>query len=220
MQSETIIIYERVLKGELWPAKYIGTSTTVERSIEIIRYLFFEKLQIYDYKSAKAILNDEFIEKYKLKRIIRYIFKPPELLPSENDHILWILFPEKEMGKNTLIIKVFKDVMARRRKTFPRGYFNNPDEGRYRAAVCFKFLCRKVMHLSGEKIVWEFCHSDGIKKLSKYHLSSIVGSGSVYVSLSELLEDVYPQYYSRLSEFQEERDKRHKRRKRKENGNS
>ena len=48
MQPEAVIIYERVLNGERWPYKYIGTITTKERTTEILRYLFFEKLGIRD----------------------------------------------------------------------------------------------------------------------------------------------------------------------------
>ncbi len=207
MRPESIIVYERVLKGERWPIKYVGTETTKERSIEILRYLFFEKLQIIDYETAKATLCSNFIEEYKLRRVIKPFPKPVELMPYEYDHILWLLFPDRKKGTHNLIIKAYKDVLSGKRSTFPRGYFTDPEFGKDRARVCFKHLCRKILHLSGEQIAWEFCHSDGLKILSKYHLKILVNH--VYQSLTDMVADVYPQYFNQLSKYQEERDKRH-----------
>lgn len=219
MQPESVIVYERVLKGEKWPAKYVGTETTKERSVEILRYLFFEKLQIIDYESAKALMCKDFVRKYHLNMVIAPFEKPEELMDDEYDHILWILFPEHKKSKHNLIIKVYKDVLSGKRKTFPFGYFMDSDDGKYRAETCFKYLCRKILHLSGEQIAWEFCHSDGIKILAKYKLKILVTHP--YATLSDLIREVYPQYYGMLVKFQPERDKRHTyKKRRKRNGNS
>lgn len=164
-QPEAILVYERVLNGEQWPTKYVGTETAKERSIEILRYLFFEKLRIYDYETARAALCREFISEYRLQKVISPFPKPVELMPYEYDHILWLLFPERTNGKQKLIIKAYKDVLSGKRKSFPRGYFTDPGNGKDRARTCFKYLCRKILHLSGDQIAWEFCHSDGIKIL-------------------------------------------------------
>ena len=106
MKPESVLVYERVLNGELWPKNYVGTETTKDRSIEILRYLFFERLQIYDYDSLKAILNSKFIIDNKLGMVIKPFYRPPELLPDEFDHILWLFFPERKKGEQALIIKV------------------------------------------------------------------------------------------------------------------
>ena len=206
-KPESILVYERVLKGERWPTKYVGTETTKERSIEILRYLFFEKLQIYDYETARAILCEEFISEYKLKKVISSFPKPVELMPHDYDHILWLIFPERTKGKQKLIIKVYMDVLSGKRKNFPRGYFTDPEEGKERARICFKHLCRKILHLSGDQIAWEFCHSDGIRLLAKYHLKILLNH--VYQSLTEMIADIYPQYFEQLVIYQYERDKRH-----------
>ena len=42
MHPESVVIYERVLKGEYWPKQYVGTPTTINRSIEILRFLFLK----------------------------------------------------------------------------------------------------------------------------------------------------------------------------------
>ena len=109
-QPESILVYERVLKGERWPTKYVGTETTKDRSIEILRYLFFEKLQICDYETARATLCREFVSEYRLQKVISPFPKPVELMPDDYDHILWLLFPERTKGKQKRIIKVYMDL--------------------------------------------------------------------------------------------------------------
>ena len=213
MKPESVIIYERILHGEYLPKQYVGTPTTLNRSIEIVQYLFFEKLQLRDYNSARSALNREFIAKYRLYQVIKGIPKPPELLPEEYDHVLWLLFPGRKKGRYTLVLKVYSEVLSGKRNRFPRLYFSDPDWGKYRADVCFRYLCRRVLHMSGDKIAWEFSHSEGIQLLAKYKLRIILNT--VYFSLSELVYSVYPQFYPKLMQYQKERDHRINRERRK-----
>lgn len=185
MQPESVIIYERVLKGERWPAKYVGTETSKGRAVEILRYLIFEKLGINDFEEAKRVFTKEFVQKNKLTQIIKPFHKPPELLPEEYDHILWLLFPERKKGKRALIVKVYSEVLSGRRKNFPRGYFTDAADGRFRAEVCIKHLCQRILHFSGDRIAMEFSHSNGIKTLARYKLKIVLNH--VYFSLSDML---------------------------------
>lgn len=207
MQPESVLIYERVLKGEYWPPKYIGTVTSFERTREILRYLFLEKLGIKDYEEAKKVLDKEFIKTWKLTSIVKIIPKPPELLPDEYDHILWVIFPERKKGKRALIIKVYSEVLSGKRNNFPRGYFSDAREGEFRAEVCVKHLCKKILHFSGDKIAREFSHSNGIKTLARYKLKIVLSTA--YTSLSDMMYRVYPHLYSLLEEYQEQQDLRH-----------
>lgn len=209
MQPESVIVYERVLRGERWPQKYIGTATSSERSREILRYLFFEKLGIRDFESAKQILNWEFIKKYKLSSVIKRIEKPSELLPNEYDHVLWELFPERRKGKTALILKVYSEVLSGKRRSFPRGYFTDAKDGKRRAEVCVKHLCKKILHYSADKIAREFSHSNGIKTLAKYKLKIVLSSA--YLSLSDMMYQVYPNLTPKLEYYQKEQDKRRSR---------
>lgn len=218
MQPEAIIIYERVLKGERWPPQYIGTVTTVDRSRSILRYLFLEKLKIKDFDYAKKIVNWDFIRKHKLAAVIKNIEKPPELLRSEYDHILWEVYPERRKGKTALILKVYSDVLSGRRKSFPRGYFTDAKEGRRRADVCVKHLCRKILHYSTERIAKEFSHSNGIKILAKYKLKILLSSA--YFSLSDMMYQVYPNLIPKLKYYQQEQDKRRSKYKNKNRGDT
>lgn len=206
MQPESVIVYERVLKGERWPQKYVGTATSSERTREILRYVFFQKLGITDFESAKQVLNREFVKKHRLFAVIRMIEKPPELLPNEYDHVLWQIFPERKVGQKTLVTKVYSEVLSGKRKTFPRGYFTDARYGKKRAEICVKHLCRKILHYSTEKIAREFSHSNGIKILAKYKLKILLSS--TYFSLSDMMYEVYPNLIPRLVYYQQEQDGR------------
>lgn len=206
MQPESVIVYERVLSGERWPIHFVGTETSKGRAVEILRYLFFEKLNLRQYDEVKRVLTKDFIRRYRLGYVIKPFYKPPELLPDEYDHILWLLFPERKKGKRALIIKVYSEVLSGKRKNFPRGYFTDAVEGRYRADVCVKYLCKTILHLSGDKIAMEFSHSNGIKTLAKYKLRIVLNH--VYFSLSGMMYDVYPQLASKLPVYQQMQDGR------------
>ena len=206
MKPESVIIYERVLNGERWPTQYVGTATSSERTAEILRYLFFDLLEIRDFETAKAVADAEFFKKYKLDQVIARMEKPVELLPEEYDHVLWILFPDRKRGRRSLTIKVYSEVLAGKRRTFPRGFFTDPQNGKYRADVCVTHLCRRVLHLSGDRIAKEFAHSNGIKTLAKFKVRIVLNS--VYTSLSDMIYPVFPQYYPKLEYYQKLLDKR------------
>lgn len=208
MKPESVVIYERVLCGERWPTHYVGTPTSKDRAVEILRYLLFEKMGVKDFDEAKALFTKEFVKAYRLGLVIRPFYKPPELLPDEYDHILWLLFPERKKGKKALIVKVYSEVLSGRRKNFPRGYFTDAVDGRFRAEVCVKHLCQRILHLSGDKIAREFCHSNGIKTLAKYKLKILLNH--VYFSLSEMMYEVYPQLVPKMQYYQRIQDKRYK----------
>ena len=221
MQPESVIVYERVLSGEHWPYKYVGTATSKERTVEILRYLFFEKLGIRDFDEAKAILDRTFIKDYKLFAVIRSIPKPPELLPNEYDHVLWLIFPERQKGEHALVLKVYSEVLSGKRRCFPHGYFTDAVRGRYCAEVCVKHMCKRLLHYSGDRIAREFCDSSGIKTLAKYRLKILLNH--VYFSLSDMMFEIYPQLVPKMMEYQREKDGRRHRydeQRRIDNGNS
>lgn len=218
MQPESVLIYQHVLKGEKWPSLYVGTPTTKTRATEILKYVFFERYGIKDYDAIKVIFTDDFIRKNKLRLVVKSFEKPMEFLPGEYDYILWEIFPERKKGKRSLTEKVYSEVLSGKRRGFPRGYFTEPVEGRYRADVCVKFLCKRILHFSGDRIAREFSHSNGIKTLARYKLKSVLNY--TYSSLSEMMYQVYPQYCDKLEYYQHLQDRRFQRKKRGEkNGN-
>lgn len=213
MGQESIEIYERVLAGERWPEMYVGSPNLKDRGVEILKYLFFEKLKITEFEEAQRVFDVKFIRKYRLQRVIACIEKPVEFLPGEYDYILWELFPHRRKGKRALTIKVYSEVLAKRRNNFPRGFFTDAEWGRYRAEVCVKYLCKNILHFSGEKIAREFSHSNGIKTLARYRLKILLNL--VYTSLFDMMYQVYPQYCDKLEYYQYLQDGRYHRVKKK-----
>ena len=138
-----------------------------------------------DYEEARKVLDKEFIKTWRLTQVVRNIPKPPELLPDEYDHILWVIFPERKKGKRALIIKVYSEVLSGKRNNFPRGYFSDAREGEFRAEVCVKHLCKTILHFSGDKIAREFSHSNGIRTLARYKLRIVLSTA--YTSLSDMM---------------------------------
>ncbi len=219
MVSDTVLVYERVLTGEHWPERFVGSPKYKDRGLEIMSYVFFDKLKVKNYEEAKRLLNTQFIRKHRLLQVVRCFEKPVEMLPEEYDYILWELFPNRRKGKRALAIKTYSDVLTRKRHGFPHGFFSDADWGRFRAEACVKHLCKNILHLSGDRIAWEFSHSDGINTLSKYRLKGVLSSA--YSSLSDMMYQVYPQYCDKLEHYQSLRDRRHFRTKKggKENRN-
>lgn len=211
MQSEIITVYEKVLRGERWPEYYIGISTSKERAVEILKYLFFEKLGVKNFEEAKSLFNDEFIRKYKLRRVLESFERPIEFLPGEYDYILWELFPERRRGKRALTVKVYSEVLSGKRSGFPRGFFTDPACAAFRAEVCVKHLCKNILHYSAEETVKAFSHSNGIKILAKYKLKIVLNH--VYASLSDMMYHVYPNLCDKLEYYQHLQDGRYHRRK-------
>lgn len=73
MGQESIEIYERVLAGERWPEMYVGSLNLKDRGVEILKYLFFEKLKITEFEEAQRVFDVKFIRKYRLQRVIACI---------------------------------------------------------------------------------------------------------------------------------------------------
>lgn len=219
METEAIIIYERVLNGEIWPENYIGNPSYKNRALEILRYLFFEKLKIRDYDKAKTLLNAEFIQANKLQRVIKSFERPVELFPNEYDYILWELFPVRKKGQRSLAIKVYSEVLSGQRKSFPRHYFTDGRYGLFRAEVCFKHLCKRILHYNEEQVAKEFSHSNGIKTLSRYKLKILLNA-NVFGSLTDMIYQIYPSCTDRLAYYQHLQDGRYNRKGGKKNGNS
>ena len=212
MQPESVLIYQRVLKGERWPSLYVGTPTTKTRAAEILRYVFFERYNAKDYDTIRGMFTHDFVRENKLRRVVQSFERPMEFLPGDYEYILWELFPERKKGKRSLTEKIYSEVLSGKRKNFPRGFFSDPNDGRYRADVCVKYLCRRVLHFSGDRIAMEFSHSNGIKTLAKFKLRIVLDQ--VYISLSEMMYQVFPQYCDKLEYYQNLQDKRYQRQKR------
>lgn len=190
--NETREIYTEVLEGGSWPKNFF-TPTTKDRRIKEVLTIAFENAGITDAETGFSKVNKDFIEEHKLEMIIKTYGKVPEMLPDCYDYLVWIIFPESKPDFETMVLKVYSDVLECRRKTFPTGYFTNGADIEQKAKICFKHLCEDILKYNKKEILAAFGNSKGIKVLQQYKLKILVDI--VYESLSQLLLSTYPDIY-------------------------
>lgn len=138
------------------------------------------------------MLTDSFIKQYKLEEIAKRV-KVPEMLPGEYYHLAWYVWPEYKMSADELTLKVYHDLLAGKRKTFPNKYFCKSIDPEHKASLCFDYLCREVLKLDDAGILKTFGTSSGIQILTKYKLK--IALNIVFDSLPQMLLATYPHIY-------------------------
>jgi len=197
--GESVVVYEEALKGEPWPTGFWAPITTERRVTEILRYLFLDKLKIEQYEVAKEILTADFIDEYELSILVDKAERPPEMNDGEFFYLLWNVFPEHRPTEEELIIKVYREVLDGKRKSFPRGYFLKNNKVEHRAVVCFRYLCEEILKLDREGICETFTMTYAVKLLSQYKLKMLVDI--VFDSLFHLMNAAYPELSGELESY-------------------
>lgn len=187
--AEMIQIYKKVLEGESWPKEILNSINIKLRVKELLEYLF-EKNNIDSPEKAREFLTPEYIKENHLATLFNNVYKPVELLPEENDHLVWIVFPETQLTEHELILKTADDVFYGRRKQFPNKYFVGNANVEKRAVAIFIHLCEDLLKYSEEEITEVFGMSYGIKTLQKYRMKSL--ATVAYPSLKKLFSAAYP----------------------------
>ena len=190
--NETLEVYQEVLEGNSWPKNFF-TPTTKDRRIKEVLTIAFNNEGITDAEDAIKKVDKDFVERHKLELVIKTYGKVPEMLPDCYEYLVWIIYPSSKPDFETLVLRVYSDVLEGRRKTFPTGYFTNGADIEQKAIICFKHLCENILKLNKEEIVETFGNSKGIKTLQQYKLKILVDI--VYESLSQLLLSAYPDVY-------------------------
>ncbi len=201
--GESAVVYAEVLSGEPWPSGFWAPTNISRRIAEILNYVIKGILKIEEYEAAKAIFTADFIDEYELSKLVEKAERPPEMQDGEFFYLLWYIFPEKRMTQDELTLKVYNEVLAGKRKTFPRGYFVKMGDVERKAQVCFKYLCENILKLDADGICMTFSRSEGIKVLQKYKLKIVLDV--VYESLFRLVLATYPQYSSDLEKYSHDR---------------
>ena len=196
-EKSTIDTYLDVLSGQTWPKGYLSDTNVRKKLKEILLYLLEEE-QITDAAGAKELFSQQYLKEKKLSSLLKKYPKPPELLPDENDHLVWLLFPETKISEYGLIIKVTDDVISGRRKLFPSKYFTQNSNATDRAVIAFVHLCEDVLKLSDEEIIKTFGKSYGINTLKKYNLTIL--AKAAFPSMKELFKESYPDLYEKKEE--------------------
>lgn len=190
--NETLEIYDEVIAGSSWPKNFFNP-TTKDRRIKEVLTIAFQREGIKSAEEAFAKVNKDFIERHHLEMIVKVYGKVPEMLPNSYDYLVWIIYPSSKPDFETLVLRVYSDVLEGRRKTFPTGYFTNGADIEQKAMLCFRHLCENILKLDKTQILENFGNSKGIKILQQYKLKILVDI--VYESLSQLLLNTYPDIY-------------------------
>jgi|LSQX01.3.fsa_nt_gb hypothetical protein len=191
-KDSIILTYENILNGKqkAFSPYFFHPSHRIKRITTLLQYLIEEKLG-YSPEEALEKLTLQDVKKYKLTCLFKYIDKPVEFSKENVQHLVYYAYPDlPQPSVKELALQVYADVLAGKRKTFPKNYFLNGELGEERAIICFKHLCEDILKLTPEEIIETFARSSGLKVLSKYKLKIIMNV--LFFSTVDLLETAYP----------------------------
>lgn len=189
--DEAILTYEKILAGEQksFSPYFFQPKHRKSRVETLIKYLIEEKLKMTPEEALKKLDLDT-VKKWKLDCVLKYVDKPVEFSKEDVRHLVYFAYPElPKPTEEELAIMVYKDVLAGKRKTFPKNYFLNGELGERRAITCFKYLCEEILNLDKEGIVKTFSGTKGLQVLAKYKLKIIMNV--LFFSTVDLLETAY-----------------------------
>lgn len=192
-----ITTYEKILNGEQksFSPYFFQPQHRKKRLIILIQYLIEEKLG-FTPEEALEKLTMKHIEDYQLSCILKYIDKPVEFADDDVRQLVYFAYPELPRPTvEELAIMVYKDVLAGKRRTFPKNYFLNGEWGEKRAITCFRYLCEEILKLPPEKIPEVFSGVEGLKILAQYKLKIIMNI--LFFSMTDLIETCYPELFNK-----------------------
>ena len=197
--GEGAVAYEEFRSGEPWPKVFWADTTRNRRITEILTYIIKDKLKMERYEEAEKILNADFIDEYELSELVAAADRPPEMQTGEFIYLLWYVFPDKRPSQDELTLRTYDEILAGKRKSFPRGYFVRCGDVKHKAVICFRHLCEDVLKLDRDGVCKSFCNSQGIKVLQKYKLKIVLDL--VFESLFHLVAAAYPDYVGELNRY-------------------
>lgn len=191
-KESVVLTYEKILSGEQksFSPYFFQPQRRKERLMILVSYLIEEKLGFTPQEAIEKLTMDH-LKEHQLVCILKYIDKPVEFLDDEVTHLVYFAYPDLKMPTDEeLALKVYKDLLAGKRKTFPKNYFLNGNLGEKRAVVCFKYLCEELLKLNKEDIPKVFNGTQSLKILAEYKLKIIMNI--LFLSVVDLLETAYP----------------------------
>jgi hypothetical protein len=191
-RESIIMTYEKILSGEQksFSPYFFQLQHRKEKLTVLLRYLIEDKLGFTPEEALERLTMQHLVD-YQLHCLLKYIDKPVEFLDDDVRHAVYFAYPElPKFTDDELAVMVYQDVLAERRKTFPKNYFLGGDLGERRAVVCFRYLCEHVLKLDKNGILETFGDSNGLKVLAQYKLKIIMMV--LFFSMIDLLDTAYP----------------------------
>lgn len=184
-QDYSAYLYDQVLLGRKETCGKELFETTVnnrkeynpideERAIGVVKYAF-EYYLGWSPEQTYENISDDILQKLKLNGLVYQRIKfPIELDPSDNlKYLVHRMYPEKySYDSSKAIIEYYDKVLSGEIKRFKKGFFAQ-DDGKDRAAICFRHMLDLSGRFSSIKEIYDFfCTTDGRKMLSRYKLTS------------------------------------------------
>lgn len=193
--NSTYIIktYEKVLNNEIktFSPYFFDQQYRKIRIITLVRYLIEEKLKITPEEALEKVNKKTFV-KYKLDCILKYVEKPVELSENDISYMLYYAYPNtlKKPTDEELTIMLYKKVLSRELKNFPKNYFLEGLKGEKRAEYCVKYLCREVLNIDDKEVPKVLT----IEILKKYKLKILLTA--IYFSIYDLITSIFEGKYN------------------------
>lgn len=184
--------YEKILNGtqKTFSPYFFQPQHRKSRLGILLRYFIEEKMNYTPEIALQKLTLKDFGEN-SLSCILKYIDKPVEFLDDDIRHIVYFAYPEiPQPSRRELVLMTYDDLLCGRRKTFPKNYFLNGQEGEERAIICFQYLCEDILKLEKKDIAQVFSGSESLKILAQYKLKIIMNI--LFNSIVDLLESAYP----------------------------
>lgn len=153
-----------------------GPINNNKTALNVIRYAV-EIFLHWTPQEVKNYLNENVIDKMKLKRVLAYISFPPGLDPNKDYwYISHMLYP-KEIPFSTEQVTIFvyerllRGLEANQSVRFPKFMFDNYD-GKKRAEACFRYLLSHYESFETIEDMYRFFSTyQGEQELTKYGLT-------------------------------------------------
>ncbi len=195
MNQETAFLetYKKTLTGEIksLPASFLSESAKRDlKMTAVVKYVVEQ--EGWTPEEARRKISGETIEKYKLKRFVKYIPKPTDVVEGEFGYIVEYAFPElEEEPTEERAVAVYKKVLKGEVKRFPKNFFydERDGKGKKRVKACVKFLLQEKMQMEDDEIEDIFQDNKCADILRANSLSCLLST--IYSSRYDLYEDCF-----------------------------
>lgn len=190
-------IYDKVRSGKYksFSPHFFDLNDRYKKIEYLIKY-YVEEIRKMTPQEALEKITLKDLEDAKLKCLLKYLrhYKPDEYMNNEEyvKHIFYFAYPSLIKPKsNDLILLCYKEVLAGKRKRFPKNYFRSVN-GEKRAKICFDYLVHDILNIEEKDIPETFLKSNkkGLALLKEYKLGILIQI--LYYSMNDMIKNLYP----------------------------
>lgn len=185
--------YEKILSGDIktFSPYFFEQRYRKKRVVQLIKYLIEEKLKITPEEAVKK-LDYKMLKKYKLDGLLKYVEKPVELEKNDVSHLIYYAYKGsiEYPTQRDLTVRMYKNVLNGKLKTFPKNYFVEGKLGEDRVRYCIEFLCFEILKFEAREVPEKLT----VDILKEYKLKIVLNV--LYLSMFDMITSVFPSDYS------------------------